>query len=261
MSDVSDDRNPQYFVHSLRQYVLAPLSTAQRLADREHREVAAEADAFEAFRQRIEDIDPRPSTPPDTPSPLAASTSQSADDGIERVREAFRGTVLSTPHYEETYGESLHDHLASEFGAELADAFRSASSVSFTAPYKATLLARAELAVRTRRNFLGTLDDERQSLAAARDDLASLFAALDTTIIPEWHCESFTVQLDDVAQRRQRTIQGRDAVAHFDAHSLCALLYADESWSYPVLTAVARTREAVSLDGSPTTRTTNSARG
>lgn len=261
MSDVSGDRNPQYFVHSLRQYVLAPLSTATRLVDREQREVSAEVDAYEAFRERVNGIDPRPSTPPDRASRLANPESESSEDRLERVRAAFRDTVLSTPHYEKTYGESLVDHLASEFGAEVADAFRPESSVSFTAPYKATLEARATLAVRTRRNFLQTLDGERDSLESAHDDLASLFGALDTTIIPEWHCESFAEQLDDVAQRRQRTIQGRDSVTHFDAHSLCALLYANEPWSYPVLTAVARTREAVSLDGSTDPRTTNSARG
>lgn len=259
MSDTNSERNPQYFVHSLKQYVLAPLSTAARLVNRERAEVSDELEAFEAFRERLAGIDPAPSTPPDRATQISGRASTT--DRVDRVRTAYRETVLSMPHYDDAYDEPLVEHLANEFGAEVADGIRPDSSVSFTVPYKNTLEAKATRAVRRREDFLETLDGEARSLESARADLSEVFAALDTTIIPEWHCESFTEQLDAVAERRQQTIQERDSIPRFDEHSLCAYLYDDEPWRYPVLTAIARTREAVSLEHSPNPGTTNSARG
>ncbi|GAA0271183.1 DUF7260 family protein [Halobacterium noricense] len=259
MSNTGSERNPQYFVHSLQQHVLAPLSTAERRLERERAEVNAEQDAFEAFRERLEGIDPAPSTPPDRATRIANRASTT--DRVDCVRTAYRETVLSMPHYDDAYDESLAEHLAGEFGPEVAEGVRPESSVSFTAAYKHALVGAAAEAVRRREHFLATLQREARSLESARTDLEDVFAALDTTIIPDWHCESFTEQLDAVAQCRQQTIQRRDSVPRFDEHSLCTYLYDDEPWTYPVLTAVARTREAVSLERSTGPGTTNSARG
>lgn len=258
MSNTSSERNPQYFVHSLQQYVLAPLSASMRLVDRERTEVNVEQEAFEEFRERLAGIDPAP-IPPDRATQIAGHASMT--DRVDRVRTAYRETILSMPHYDDAYDEPLVEHLANEFGAAVADGIRPGSSVSFTAPYKNALEAKTTRAIRRREDFLETLDGEARSLEAARTDLSDVFAALDTTIIPEWHCESFTERLDTVAERRQQTIQERDSIPCFDEHSLCAYLYEEEPWTYPVLTAVARTREAVSLDHSTNPGTTNSARG
>lgn len=258
MSDATRGRDSPYFVHSLQEYVLAPLTTAARLVERERREVEAERDAFDAFRERLAGIDPEPATPPDRPTRLASGTSTTK---TERVRAAYRETVLDTPHFEDAYGESLVEHLANEFGDAIADGVRDSSSVTLTAPYKQALAARTARAVREREDFLDTLAGEANSVENARADLSDAFDALDSTIVPEYHRESFAEQLDAVAARRQRTIQGRESVPHFDEHSLCTYLYDDEPWTYPVLTAVARTREAVSFDDSPNPGSTNSARG
>ncbi|GAA0289189.1 DUF7260 family protein [Halobacterium noricense] len=257
MSDADSKRNPQYFVDSLQQHVLAPLSTAESRLNREHAEVIVERDAFEAFRERLDSIDPAPSTSPDRATRI--SNHASTTDRVDRVRTAYHETVLNMPHYDDTYDESLIEHLAGEFGPKIAEGVRPESSVSFTAAYKHVLIEVAAEAAQRRENFLETIDEEARSIESAWTDLKDIFAALDTTIIPEWHCESFTEQLDAVAQRRQRTIQQRDSVPRFDDHSLCAYLYENESWTYPVLTAVARTREAVSLERSTRPGTTNAA--
>jgi len=259
MSNADSKRNPQYFVDSLQQHVLAPLSAAECRLDREHAEVNVERDAFEAFRERLDSINPAPSTPPDRATRIASHASTT--DRVDRVRTAYRETVLNMPHYDDTYDESLVEHLAGEFGPEIAEGVQPKSSVSFTAAYKHVLMRAAAEAVRRREDFLETLDKEVRSIESARTALKDVFATLDTTIIPEWHCESFTEQLDAVAQRRQRTIQQRSSVPRFGEHSLCAYLYDDEPWTYPVLTAVARTREAISLERSTSPETTNSARG
>lgn len=258
MSDTSSERSPQYFVDSLQQYVLAPLSAATHLVNQERKEVNVEQEAFEKFRERLEGIDPAP-TPPDRAIRITGRTSTT--NRVNRVRTAYRETVLSIPHYDDAYGESLVEHFANEFGAAVAVNIRPESSVSFTLPYKNTLEARATQAIRKREEFVRILETEIQSLESARADLLEVSAALDTTIIPEWHHESFTEQLDTVAERRQQTIQERGSLPKIDHHSLCAYLYEDKPWTYPVLTAVARTREVVSLEYSTNPETTSSARG
>lgn len=258
MSDAEREQNPQYFVRSLQQYVLAPVSTAARVVDEERTEVRAERDAYREFSERLAAIDSAPPTPPDRATRFTSDTATT--DRIQRVRTAFRETVLDTPHYDDVYDESLLEHLAGEFGPEVADGLRPESSMSLSAPYKQKLGVKTARALSRRDNFLDTLDDEARSIESARSALAEVFGPLDTTIIPEWHCESFTERLDDVARHRQRTIRERDSVPQFDEHSVCTLLYDDEPWTYPVLTAVARTRETVSFERSASPGSTNSPR-
>lgn len=260
MSKTSRASNPRYHVHTLHEYGLAPLSTAMSRIEHEREEIANERDAFREFRVRVADIETV--LPSSTPRCFAESTDRRPQsDAFERVRVAYQATVMDVPHYEDVYDEPLLEHFASEFGAEVANGVRPESSVSFTAPYKHALVAKTTRAIRRREDFLEMLDEEARSIESAQTALADVFAALDTTIIPEWHCESFTERLDAVAQRRQRTIQERDSVARLDEHSLCMYLYEEEPWTYPVLIAVARTREAVTLERSATPGTTNSARG
>jgi len=260
MGNMDNKRNAQYFIHSLQRYVFAPLSVASRLVDKERKEVYEEQEAFRMFRERLDNIEPAPSTPPDRTIQIASRVS--IPDRVDRVRTAYRETVLAMPHYDDVYDETLIEHYANEFGTVVADAIHPESSVPFNGAYKNTLKAKTTRAIRRRKDFLDSLDGESQSLESSRGDLSDVFAELDaTTIIPKWHCESFKQQLDAVAQRRQQTIQDRDPIPRSDDHHLCAYLYSNEPWVYPVLTAVARMREAVSLDYPKSPRTTNSAHG
>lgn len=151
------------------------------------------------------------------------------------------------PHYDNVYNELLIEHLSNEFGTEVANGIRHESSVSFTPSSKNMLELRATQAIRRRKDFLGTLNDEIQSIEAIQTFFSDIFATLDTIIIPKWYCESFTEQLDSVTNHRQQMIRGRDSIDRYNEHSLCMYLYDNEPWTYPALTAVVRTREAVSL--------------
>lgn len=246
MSKTSRASNPQYHVHSLQEYVLGPLSTAASRIEHERAEVTNERDAFREFRDRVADIDTESAS--SIPQRIAESTGRRPPaEGLDRVREAYRETVMDVPHYEAVYDEPFVEHVAAEFGPELARQLHESTAVSFTPPLREALWMAAQRATYERRHFLELLDEEAASLEAARNGILDLLQSLSSTVIPEWHRETFVQGLTGVAERRQETLHTSDDLPAGYDHSLCTHLYDDEAWNYPVLTAVARVREGVTL--------------
>lgn len=166
---------------------------------------------------------------------------------MERVRTAYRETVMSVAHYDEVYAESLVENLAVEFGRDLAEGVGPETSVPLTQPLLTALRRGARQAVQDRQTFITALDREAQSLEQTHSDLNALLAQVDSISIPSRYRDPFVDQLDGVAQERQEAIRSRQAVPCLDEHTLCAYLYRDKPWTYPGLTAVTRLREAVAL--------------
>jgi len=246
MAKPSRASDPQYHVQSLHEYVLAPLSTAASRLEREQTEVATERDAFRAFRERIADVEPASRTT--APRCFAESTGRSPRaDGLARVRSAYRETVMDVPHYERVYGEPLAEHAAAELGPELAHQLCEATAASFTVPLREALRVAAQRAVDERQSLLERLDAEEESVAAARSAVLELLRPLSTTVIPEWHRETFLRRLGAVADRRQERLHARGDIRDERDYSLCTHLYGETEWTYPVLTAVARVRETVTV--------------
>jgi len=254
MIDADSEPSPGLVLQSLRKYVLAPLGAAERVLERERTETTAERDAFEAFAQRLTTIDAGTGMavevdddmPVPSQAPLVAGRSESTDQ-MQRVRVAYRETVMSVPHYEDVYGEPLVENVAAEFGSDLAAGIGPTESQTLTQPYKRTLRTGAAHAAQDRQAFVEVLDREAQSLDDARTTLTDLLAPLDSTTISECRRGSFTDRLDQVAQDRQETLRTRRSLSRLDGHSLCGYLYQDHSWTYPVLTAVTRLHDAVVL--------------
>ncbi|MFB6102090.1 MAG: hypothetical protein ABEJ73_05940 [Haloplanus sp.] len=246
MSETVRYRHPQYFIQSLREYVLSPISTAARLVERERSEITAELEAFESFRDRLTSIDPVERTRTREASGRYMRHETTVEP-MEQVRAAYRDTVMDTPHYHDVYREALVEHMAGEFGADVAEGVRADSSVAFTSPYKEALMTSTTGAVNRREAFVDTLNDEADSIDRARVVLSDILATLDTTVIPEWHCESFTERIDDIARRRQKALRRQSSIPPLDEYTLCGYLYQEEPWTFPVLTAITRTRESVEL--------------
>lgn len=238
------DRHATEFLRALRQHVLGPLATAERTLTAERTEVTAERDGFEAFAERLATIDPVSTPPVSGPSPPMGGRDATVDR-LDRVRTAYRETVMSVSHYDDVYGESLVEHVAAECGDDLAAGLRTDTSVPFTSTYKSGLRSAAVHAAQERALFLETLDREATSIETARRELAELVGQLDTTTVPEWYRERFADRLETVAHDRQETIRSRRTGPFLEGHALCEWLYRDASWTYPVLTAVARLREAM----------------
>lgn len=102
--------------------------------------------------------------------------------------------------------------------------------------------------VASRKKFIETLDEEATSIETAKTTLTDVLAALDTTAVPEWHCEPFNERITDIAQRRQNELREKSALPQLDEYSLYEYLYRGEQWTFPVLTAIARLRESVDIN-------------
>lgn len=244
MSETVHHQHPLYFIHSLREYVISPVSTATRLIEKERSEITAELEAFREFRDRINTIDAVERTPPRYPGDRY-ERQKVGKKPIDRVRSAYRDTVMDTAHYEEVYDEQLVEHMAQELGPDVAEGLRIDTSVVFTPPYKMAIVTGATRAVASRKKFIETLDEEATSIETAKTTLTDVLAALDTTAVPEWHCEPFNERVTDIAQRRQNELREKSALPQLDEYSLYEYLYREEQWTFPVLTAIARLRESV----------------
>jgi len=224
---------------TLREHVLAPLSTAEELVEAERTEVEAERRAFVRFADRVGGIEPVSGNTAGRTRQLTASSPQR----VERVRGAFRETVMGVDHYDEVYGESLVEHAAAELSANVATGFRQDSGTRFTDFYKSTLISAVEQAVGWRERLRDQLDEELSSLEDSRAVLADVLDRCDGPGAGHQR-ETIESDLDDLAERRQALVQRRDPLSGTDGHELCGYVYADAEWTYPVLTAVARVRTA-----------------
>ena len=222
----------------------------------ERERTAAERDAFEAFERRVGSLSPQRPDRSSGPGALAHSLSGNADRSpsvLDRVRGAYRETVLTLDHYEEEYDESVIENLTAEFGAEVGRAV--AGSGVFTAELKTALSAGAREAASRRATFVAVLDEERGRLDDAGRELrevgeamADLGVGTDRTTGRE---ESFTslretreslhalvTRCEEVVENRQEVLRAPRAGGHWrrgDDTSLNEYLYIDLEVTYPIL--------------------------
>jgi hypothetical protein len=226
-------------------HTLAPVETAIAVVRDERSEIAAERDAFAALADRVADcpVQSPPMAaghdagPPVGVAASAASAAAPDADPHERLRRAYRETVMSVDHYDAVYGESLFENAASELGADLATALR--ERVPFSPAFKATLHDAVTDARAERERFLELLRTEAESLADARATLGGVVDAIPRD------GEASPASLADLEQRcervgceRQATLRSQFRAAPAD-DDLYDYLYGDQSWTHPVLTVVA----------------------
>ncbi len=234
--------------------VLARLDGAREALASEVSRTRAERDAFERFRRRVAALEPGELTHP-TPmgagtNVLAATTAAGAGDGgLAAAREAYRETVMATPHYEEEYQETLAENVAEEFSGAVAGALLEEGG-ALTPTLRATLASGAERAREERAEMLTTLETEESALSEAESTLAPAVEAGERTVERdlsyatysdlvgeyerlEWHEDRVETLLTD----RQGRIHDEEGERRywFD------YLYRSLSSPYPVLSAGAET--------------------
>jgi len=232
---------PQQYLRSLRRYVLTPVDVAREAVAEDLERTEAERDAFEQFAERVETVETE--RPPSSTRTLHAGESRS----LQRVRSAYRETVMQTDHYRSVYGEPLLENAAVELGAGIAHELDSNDRTAFTPRLKRTVSSAANRCVDDRIAFRAHLEAERESLRCAHDDLTDLVSNLDGTSIPEWYRAEFADRLDRIATTRQEALRKIGPPGDFDGHDLCEYLYGSEGWTYPVLLSVGRLRESVRM--------------
>lgn len=247
MTEIASADSSQYLC-ILRKYVLSPLLVANTYLEQEREEVKSEQEAFEQFAVEVAEIS---TVSPNTPVlPVRNGIEKVPSRQSDALRKAYRETVMAVPHYDEVYGESLTENIVVEFGPEFSELFQSTSGASFTDHQKKLLIAAAKQSAEDRADFTDTLDSEKESLRSSQQDLTKLLDELDTSIVPAWYRQQFTDQLEDVLSTRQTILTTWSSLPNLDGHDLCAYLYGDELWTYPVLTAIARLLHSVVIHDS-----------
>lgn len=245
MTSVTTCPKSTQYLTILRQHVLGPITTASTITAQERTEIADEQNAFEEFKTQVEQIPALSRKRPVGPS--ATAIDELPTNRAETLCTAYKDTVMDVSHFDDVYGKSLGENLVAEFGPELASLFQSSSGVSFTAYHKDVLLAAIEQRVQDREACQTQLDAEKEALTTLRRDLTSILDELDTSILPSWYQPQFNEQVEKLVSTRQEMLASRSPRSRFDGHALCEYLYATESWTYPVLTAVGRLLTAIDV--------------
>jgi len=212
----------------------------------ERASVRAEDDALAAFDRRVAEL----STVTVSTGPPLVADPQPSGQSLERVRTAYEETVMSVPHYETEYDDTVAESLAAEFGDDLAAALLGGTAL--TPELRDAVRAATTAARREREGFLDVLDREADSLETAADDIATLRADLDALddrplsargfddLHDLWSTlRDFEGRVDGMSLHRQETIRSHRSDLPGVPTDLCEYLYAGLPVSYPVLDALA----------------------
>ncbi|MCU4800288.1 hypothetical protein OB920_07885 [Halobacteria archaeon HArc-gm2] len=225
-----------------------PLEAARRALAVETQRTTDERDALSSFLDRVRDVDVVEPTPMQGPK-RQLQTPQTT--GLATVRDAYVGTVMSVPHYDEEYGDSYVESLEAEFGADVAAALLQGHFGEYC---KQSVLAKTEQALDERERFLSTLDAERESLADTEERIHGILDRVEGTVDDEDENLSFSAlegrrstlqnlqtECDEVAADRQAAIrrQHRKLWVPRSAPDVPAYVYQALDETYPVLSVIA----------------------
>ncbi|WP_058365936.1 DUF7260 family protein [Haloparvum sedimenti] len=239
----------------------AYLRDARGRCREECRRVADEQDAFEEFAAQLRDLPagrPTGMGPSASPRGLPAGAASAVpatgrDPTLDRVKRAYRETVMSVPHYEEEYDDDFHASVAAELGDDAAAAL--IASDGLTPDLREGLTTRTREAVRRRENLTDALDAERDRLDDAETRLAridrerrALAEHLDGRVANSFDaCADVWRRLDELEQRcaavasdRQAEIRDPPLDRPETSPSFYRYLYGrDPNTDHPVLAEVA----------------------
>ncbi|MEF8801096.1 MAG: hypothetical protein V5A38_13495 [Halolamina sp.] len=179
---------------------------------------------------------------------VASTTSRPPNDGMAAVENAYRETVMAVDHYEQDYGEPFAQHLATEFGEEIAGAV--VANDQLTPQVKSALLTSAREGQHQREKYLEAMGRERERLQEADRLLGSIAdtcESVDGNRLRRRPFEELQCRLDRLFEERERltdALQERQERLHEgitfgwdrrDTESVYRFLYRDLDATYPVL--------------------------
>ena len=232
----------------------------------ERERLSAERDAFQTFLNRMRSIDPAVTNsspgaatdPRGTQHPTLADTCP-GDATLKNVLSAYKETIQSLPHYREEYDETLTENLSAELGQDIVTSL--ATNKVLVPATKRALVERSQEAIDSRTNLIEAITAEIDSLTDAQADLEAIEtrrqklrthlegvernqseAAFDVLC----SLRELESEVDDVAQRRQETLQNppvRESTtspSRTDHIEFYEYLYGvEEVPRYPILSAAA----------------------
>lgn len=209
--------------------------------------VATERRALARFADRLEEV---PTSHPgqSVQGSVLTASSTVTGGGMAAVEEAYRETVMAVDHYEADYGEPFGEHLASEFGEEVAGAVVTNDRLS--PQVKSALLTGAREGCQKRTQYIEALNTERERIAEAGElfeNAAEQCDAVDGDRLRRRPFEELQERHERLARQREavadrltaRQEQLHDGIAfgwhRHDAESLNRYLYDGLDVTYPVL--------------------------
>lgn len=226
------------------------IRAAAAAIEEEYTRVEDEQTALSRFAERISRVT--------ASQPMAAQanaigttvqlTNSGGGTGMGEVRRAYENTVMAVDHYEEDYDESLPEHLASEFGENVAGAVVTGDGL--TPQLKQALVTGCQEGHAQRTQYLEGLDREERQLEKMGEQFESAAELVDEVDGRRLRRRPF----DDLRDRIDRLDGQRAAVAttleerqrHLqegvqfgwerrDSESVYRYLYEDLDVTYPVL--------------------------
>ncbi|TKX55772.1 hypothetical protein EXE42_01885 [Halorubrum sp. SP3] len=256
---------------------------AEAACRRERRRVLDERDAFEAFADRVAEMDtvsvatePGPTGVPAgalrglgsarNGSPPGGGPGGGRDATLRRVMAAYEDTVLSLPHYRTEYDETAAESLAAELGPDTATALATDGGLSSGA--QSALVDRSRRAVDARDRLADAIEEETDELADRETTLSSidrrrgrLIDHLDgvrsdseiDAAIDVWNrLTELEGECDELAADRQRSLDEPPMTPRFDAdpdRTFYEYLYGPtDGPHYPVLAQIAELADRIRAD-------------
>jgi hypothetical protein len=221
-------------------------TTAKARIREELKFIQNEIDAFVQLKQRIKEVPcirgPRHNSISMSLSTLSAQTNGSVQQKLE---DAYRSTVMATPHYESEYGDTFEESVRAEFDAAGAQVFT--GEVQYTPLVRSGLVEACEQALTNRATYRKELADEVTELSHAIERCNRWLKEIQHTKdrLQTWNdcwlsdevarLENIRCKCDELAASRQATLRKRPTRSSDIASRFEAFLYADESFNRPVL--------------------------
>lgn len=223
-----------------------PLEEAMASLTLERRRLDDEYHAFKRFRQRLRELDAcEPNTGGRTPLVRERTV------GLAQIREAYSETVMTVPHFHSEYNETFEQHLAGEYGAELAAAVTQGGQLH--PPLKRSLLGATTQAMTARKSLLSVIERETNVLESFEREFTRLneefsavvgqplerieFNALSRSRerlqAVKRSCEGLLVERQQCLREHQQSAAG------IDVECVCLYFYEDCERTYPVLDGIA----------------------
>lgn len=237
--------------------------SALEVAKTEQRRTESEHDAFAEFADRLAAL-----TVPDDTSATVHTQSAAAqtllqpesqsNNQLAAAHTAYRETVMSVPHYEEEYDESLREHLTGEFTPDIAAALTTGDQL--IPSLQDRLITESRQSCTSRRKFLSALEDEVSALQAADERLTELGSEfsdfLATRSLEAWSSEELLTnrrkvragerECDELAADRQSNLRAQrfPGIQHIDLEFVI-YLYQSLPVTYPVLADITNLAETL----------------
>lgn len=221
------------------------IRNAQDELAEEQEQLMTEREGFVTFAEKVQSI-ATANQPTGGTTTMQVSNANGGHQQLEQVREVYEETVMTTPGFDQEYGESFAEHMAAEFGPDVATIV--VNGHRFDEPVKQLLIEQARESAQQREELLDIIKSENRSLETAASELDGvhgLLAQVEKAELQEYDVPQLVetdstlrtsrCRCESVAQTRQEQIHAETNRVNGKGTFLQEYLYRDLPFSFPVL--------------------------